>query len=55
MDGVVAPVDHRMDCVPQPPVIAVALKVELPGAQYVEGEAAILKLIGTKVPGQTND
>ena len=55
MLGVVAPVDHFTVCVPHPPVIDVALKVELPGAQNVAGDAAILKLIGTKVPGQTKD
>ena len=54
-DEVVAPVDHKTVLFPQLPAILVALKVELPGAQNIEGDAAILKPNGVKTPGTTND
>ncbi len=52
---VVAPVDQVIVLLPQLPVILDAVNVELPGAQKVEGDAAILKLKGVNTPGTTKD
>jgi hypothetical protein len=51
----VDPVDHRTVLFPQLPVIPLAVNVELPGAQYVAGDAVGVKLRAVSAPGTTND
>ena len=49
------PGSHCILAAPQPPVILLIDKVELPGAQKIVGDATTLKFKGTNDPGTTKE